>query len=84
MNPRIQIVGRSARGLMMALVATLVAGQPAAHACSRVLWTSPDGQVFVGRTQDWTEKANSAFRVYPRGIARTGAVAENPHQWTTK
>jgi choloylglycine hydrolase len=40
--------------------------------------------VFVGRTQDWTEKANSAFRVYPRGIARTGAVAENPHQWTTK
>jgi penicillin V acylase-like amidase (Ntn superfamily) len=52
--------------------------------CSRVLWAAGDGQVYVGRTQDWTEKANSAFRVYPRGIARTGAVAENPHQWTTK
>lgn len=55
-----------------------------ALACSRVLWVSPDNQVLVGRTQDWTEKANSAFRVFPRGIARTGAVAENPHKWTSK
>jgi choloylglycine hydrolase len=55
-----------------------------ARPCSRVLWVAGDGQVFVGRTQDWTEKANSAFRVYPRGMARTGAVAENPHRWTSK
>lgn len=59
-------------------------GAQDALACTRVLWTSGDNQVFVGRTQDWTEKANSAFRVYPRGIARTGAVAENPHKWTSK
>jgi choloylglycine hydrolase len=52
--------------------------------CSRVLWTSPDGHVFVGRTQDWTEKAGHAFRVFPRGIKRVGAVAENPHKWTSK
>lgn len=68
----------------MACTATLMAFQPAAQACTRVLWASPDNQVFVGRTQDWTEKADSAFRVYPRGIARTGAVAENPHKWTSK
>jgi choloylglycine hydrolase len=52
--------------------------------CTRVLWQSPDNQVFVGRTQDWTEKAGSAFRVYPRGMQRTGAVPENPHKWTSK
>ena len=52
--------------------------------CTRILWVAADGQVFVGRTQDWTEKANSAFRVYPRGIERNGAVAENPHKWTSK
>jgi len=40
--------------------------------------------VFVGRTQDWTEKAGHAFRVHPRGVTRTGAVAENPHRWTSK
>jgi len=52
--------------------------------CTRVLWDAGNGQVYVGRTQDWTEKANSSFRVYPRGIERTGAVAENPHKWTSK
>ena len=55
-----------------------------AMSCTRVLWSAPDGEVLVGRTQDWTERANSAFRVYPRGIARSGAVAENPLQWTSK
>jgi len=84
MNARIRTTRRSALGLAMTLTACLMAVQPAAFACSRVLWASPDNQVFVGRTQDWTEKANSAFRVYPRGLERTGAVAQNPHKWTTK
>jgi len=73
------------RGLTKALAAlTTLALANTALPCTRVLWNSGNGHVIVGRTQDWTEKANSAFRVYPRGIARTGAVAENPHQWTTK
>ena len=55
-----------------------------ALSCTRVLWSAPDGQVLVGRTQDWTERADSAFRVYPRGIERTGAVAENPYKWTSQ
>jgi choloylglycine hydrolase len=83
MNPRIEGVGRFARTLTLALTATLVAIQPA-HACTRVLWVSPDNQVFVGRTQDWTEKAGHAFRLLPRGAQRVGAVAENPHKWTSK
>jgi choloylglycine hydrolase len=73
------------RGLAKALAAiTTLAMANTALACSRVLWNSGNGHVIVGRTQDWTEKANSAFRVYPRGIERTGAVAENPHKWTSK
>jgi choloylglycine hydrolase len=59
-------------------------GAEGALSCTRVLWASPDNQVFVGRTQDWTERANSAFRVFPRGIERVGAVAENPHRWTSR
>jgi choloylglycine hydrolase len=84
MNPSVLITGRPAKAITLALAVSLAALQPAAYACSRVLWAAPDGQVFVGRTQDWTEKANSAFRVYPRGIQRVGAVADNPHKWTTK
>ncbi len=74
-NRFIRIVTATAVGLFAAQDAL---------ACTRVLWSAPEGQVLVGRTQDWTEKANSAFRVYPRGITRTGAVAENPHKWTSK
>lgn len=70
------------RVLALALVGLFSA--ESALSCTRVLWASPDNQVFVGRTQDWTERANSAFRVFPRGIERTGAVAENPHRWTSK
>jgi choloylglycine hydrolase len=69
--------------LVAALTIGLLATQDAL-ACTRVMWSSPDGQVLVGRTQDWTEKAGHAFRVFPRGMERTGAVAENPHRWTSK
>lgn len=68
-------------------IATLAIGLLAtkdALACSRVLWASPDGQVLVGRTQDWTEQAGHAFRVFPRGIERVGSVSENPKTWTSK
>jgi choloylglycine hydrolase len=68
--------------LAVVLVGLLTAST--ALPCSRVMWVAGDGQVFVGRTQDWTEKVGSAFRVYPRGIERAGAVAENPHRWTSK
>jgi penicillin V acylase-like amidase (Ntn superfamily) len=68
---------------LAALLVGLVSAS-SAYPCSRVLWDSGNGQVFVGRTQDWTERANSAFRMYPRGIERRGAVADNPHKWTSK
>lgn len=74
---------RRLSNFVAALAIGLLATQDAL-ACTRVLWNSPDGHVLVGRTQDWTEKAGHAFRVFPRGMARTGAVAENPHKWTSK
>lgn len=75
------------RNTIKAALIILLAGllsTSSALSCTRVMWSAEDGQVLVGRTQDWTEKASSAFRVYPRGIERTGAVAENPHKWTSR
>jgi len=74
------------RRVIVALAVGLVGlvSAETALACSRVLWVAGDGSVYVGRTQDWTERANSAFRMYPRGITRRGAVAANPHTWTSK
>ncbi|AMV35369.1 hypothetical protein VN12_24985 [Pirellula sp. SH-Sr6A] len=53
---------RSFVAFMVGLVGMFSA--PIALACTRVICVAGDDQVFVGRTQDWTEKANSAFRVY--------------------
>lgn len=77
---------RRMRRMLGALAACVIelAFSPTARPCSRVMWVAADGQVFVGRTQDWTEKADSAFRVYPRGIERVGSVVANPHKWTSK
>jgi choloylglycine hydrolase len=66
------------------LSAALLIISTVAIPCTRVLWVTANGHVYVGRTQDWTEKMNSTFRMYPRGIARTGAVKENQHTWTSK
>jgi choloylglycine hydrolase len=71
------------RAALTSVAIGLLAVQDVA-ACTRVLWQSEDKQVFVGRTQDWTEKAGHAFRVFPRGMQRVGAVPENPHKWTSK
>ncbi|QNL49750.1 linear amide C-N hydrolase [Olivibacter sp. SDN3] len=57
---------------------------PLALACTRVMWLTENGHVYVGRTQDWTERVNSKFRKFPRGISRVGVVAENPAKWTSK
>jgi choloylglycine hydrolase len=75
MRRTVQVLAASLIGMVFA---------SSAFPCSRVVWKAEDDQVFVGRTQDWTERAHSAFRVHPRGIERTGAVAENPHKWTSK
>ena len=55
-----------------------------AQACSRVLWNGNPGQVYVGRTQDWTEKVDSKFHKFPRGLVRNGLTPQNPLQWTSK
>ena len=55
-----------------------------ALACSRAAFVTDAGDVFVGRNQDWTEKVNSTFNVFPRGMERVGSADENPLTWTSK
>ncbi|MGH8338328.1 MAG: linear amide C-N hydrolase, partial [Gammaproteobacteria bacterium] len=68
--------------LAMAVVTALTAFD--ASACTRVLWQASDGNVYVGRTQDWTEKVGSSFHKFPRGEERIGLVKNNPLKWTSK
>ncbi|MCS5699110.1 linear amide C-N hydrolase [Cyanobium sp. FGCU-52] len=84
---------RSGRSMVAALAATagLLAEQPAAQACSRILWNNNGLAVIVGRTMDWPESTQPVLTVLPRGMKRDGGLAggqvvvkDNPARWTSK
>lgn len=79
--------------MVAALTATaaLLAAQPAAQACSRILWNNNGLAVIVGRTMDWPESTEPVLTVLPRGMKRDGGLAggqvvvkDNPARWTSK
>jgi penicillin V acylase-like amidase (Ntn superfamily) len=81
----------SAFGLVAALAAGLLAVQPPALACSRILWNDNGLAVVSGRTMDWPESTQPVLTVLPRGMKRDGGraggevvVKDNPARWTSK
>ncbi len=58
-------VSRSAIGVMVGIAAGLLVGQPAAQACSRILWNDNELAVVVGRTMDWPESTEPVLTVLP-------------------
>ena len=71
------------RGAALAAL-TVLSAEGTALACSRAAFVTDAGDVFVGRNQDWTEKVDSTFNVFPRGLERVGSADENPLTWTSK
>ncbi|MFW5488458.1 MAG: linear amide C-N hydrolase [Desulfovibrio sp.] len=75
-------------GLLAALLCSGAFGGDAL-ACSRVVHVyegngQNQGGVLTGRTMDWYEEIHSNIWAFPRGMQRSGAVAENPVRWTSK
>ena len=62
----------------------LIAATPAAEACTRVTYVGPDGMVITGRSMDWMVPIHTNLWAFPAGIARNGAVGQNPITWTSK
>ena len=79
-------VGRS-RALLLALGLAL-AGLPTssrpAAACTRVLYTAPDGTVITGRSMDWSQDMRSNLWAFPRGIERNGAGGARTPRWRSR
>jgi choloylglycine hydrolase len=82
---------RSAVGVVAALAAGLLADQPLAYACSRILWNDNGLAVVSGRTMDWPESTEPVLTLLPRGMQRDGGRADgevvvpvNPARWTSK
>ena len=77
----------SRRGLLAALLLGLSGsflGLPAALACTRVLYTAPDGTVITGRTMDWAEDMRSNLWAFPRGMERAGGGGRQTPRWRSR
>lgn len=73
------------------ILALLLASQPIAGACSRILANDKGALIVVSRTMDWPESTEPILTVFPRGMKRDGGMAgseqivkENPAIWTSK
>src|SRR5690606_33258032 len=53
--------------------------------CTRILLNDQQAAVMVGRTMDWSALSMpTSLRIYPRGIARSGAEDASSLKWTAK
>jgi len=76
-----EILTTLSKSIALLAAAAFFTVESSALACSRAAFVTDGGDVFVGRTQDWTEKVNSTFRVFPRGAERVGSADENALTW---
>jgi penicillin V acylase-like amidase (Ntn superfamily) len=86
-------VRRAVCGALVTATAGLLLWQPAAEACTRVLWNNNNKLpvVVVGRSMDWPVSTQPVLTVLPRGMKRDGGRAgsevlkvDNPARWTSK
>jgi choloylglycine hydrolase len=71
-------------GLGLGLLASAVTLVPPVLACTRVLYTAPDGTVLTGRSMDWSEDMRSNLWAFPRGMERTGAGGAHTPRWRSR
>jgi choloylglycine hydrolase len=75
------------RALLLALglaLAALPSSSRPAAACTRVLYTAPDGTVITGRSMDWAEDMRSNLWAFPRGIERDGGGGARTPRWRSR
>jgi penicillin V acylase-like amidase (Ntn superfamily) len=71
-------------GVGFSLLAAAITLVPPALACTRVLYTAPDGTVITGRSMDWAEDMRSNLWAFPRGMERDGAGGAHTPRWRSR
>lgn len=67
------------------VVSALVLGiVSSAEACSRLMYTTSNNNVVVGRSMDWMEDIKTDLWAFPAGMLRIGSHSPNAIQWTSK
>lgn len=72
---------QSAAAVGLGLLASALTLALPTLACTRVLYTAPDGTVITGRSMDWSEDMRSNLWAFPRGMERNGAGGSHTPRW---
>lgn len=74
------------KNISVFLIATLlsVTFDPAATACTRVVYKGPDKTTITARSMDWRSEIDPNIWIFPRGIQHTGEVGPLSVKWTSK
>lgn len=71
--------------LAMALALSIAsAGMPDADACTRVVYNGPNDTILTGRSMDFSMEIPANLWIFPRGMARDGAVGASSVRWTSR
>ncbi len=74
---------RPALACTLALVVA-AAGSPATEACTRVVYNGPNDTILTGRSMDFAMEIPANLWIFPRGMARDGAVGASSVRWSSR
>jgi choloylglycine hydrolase len=60
------------------------AASPSAESCTRVVYTGPNDTILTGRSMDFSMEIPANLWIFPRGMARDGAVGLSSVRWTSR
>jgi penicillin V acylase-like amidase (Ntn superfamily) len=72
-----------ARLFLLAIVLLLLQVHPLS-ACTRVVYSGPNGMIITARSMDWNEDTKSNLWLFPRGMHRDGATGPATVKWISK
>ncbi|MEI7703185.1 MAG: linear amide C-N hydrolase [Deltaproteobacteria bacterium] len=67
----------------LAVATSLLVATPV-QACTRILYTAPDGTILTARGMDWAEDMRTNLWAFPRGMTRDGATGPGAPKWTSR
>lgn len=66
------------------IAAIFLSVQMESLACTRIVYKGPNNTVITARSMDWKDDIAANLWVFPRGLARDGAVGPQSVTWTSK
>lgn len=75
---------RSLKALVVTSIAFVLCIEPQAESCSRLMYTTSEGNIVIGRSMDWMEDIKTDLWAFPAGMSRMSSDDTSGTKWTSK